>query len=74
MSSITLITGDSVMIDTDGLTLAEVLEEATGSVPEANQVRVNGVEFLGGLDIDVADGSTVQVLSQAVASKGVTGA
>jgi len=77
MSTITLATGEGLRrLEIDGLKLGEALEEALGYAPEPSQVRVDGQEFIGpdSLDIDVVDGAVVQILSAAVATKGVSGA
>lgn len=60
----------------DGLPLGEILEEALGYTPDSRQVRVDGAEVLGGNlnSVTFHHRSVVQVLSPAVAAKGVSGA
>ena len=59
----------------DGCSTTEFFQQTLGLMPAAGQIRVNGAEFLGDpTTLNIADGDLIQVLSEAVADKGVAGA
>ena len=55
-------------------TLFAAIEAVTGSFPQANQVRLNGIVLTGDINMGDVNGGLVQLVSAEIASKGIAGA